>query len=395
VSKGMGILCGLAALSLVIGHPEARADAPVPAKKPRQATPGAPADQAAPAVEGGLLKGPATVPPHWSRNHCPDTIPDGASYYIVVKGDTLWDIARRFLGNPYLWPQIWDKNRCITDAHWIYPGDALIIPDINVVAPGAGGTGTGTEETPETAGGPSGGRVGGPTGPALIPAIEETALQCAPYVVDDREDESLKLVGSEDGATKIAFADRDIMYLNKGTNSGVKAGDVYSLHHPTYTVKHPETGRGIGTKIETTGWARVILVQENTATVVVEQACQDIHLGDYLKTFEKVQVPLITEHPRPTRLTPPSGKVVGTVVDMQDDATIAGDRSIMVLNLGSANGIAPGSLFVLYKVMYPSVPTPRIVLGEAVAVAVRERTTTVRIINSNDAVMPGDKAELQ
>jgi hypothetical protein len=313
----------------------------------------------------------------------------------VVKGDTLWDIARRFLGNPYLWPQIWDRNRCITDAHWIYPGDVLIIPDVNVLAPGAGGTGVGTEETPESAAGAGIAGAGGPTGPALIPSIEETALQCAPYVVDGHEDESLKVVGSEDGATKIAFADRDILYLNKGTNAGVKAGDVYTLQHSAYEVKHPETGRGIGLKIETTGWVRVILVQENTATVVVEQACADIHLGDYLKTFEKVQVPLITEHARPTRLTPPSGKVVGTVVDMQDDATIAGDRQLVILNLGTANGITPGSLFVVYKVMYPSVPTPRIVLGEAVVVAVRERTATVRIINSNDAIMPGDKAELQ
>ena len=373
MSKGMGILCGVAALSLVLGSAETRADAPVPATRPRPAAPAAPADQPAPAVEGGLLKGPATLPPHWSRNHCPDTVPDGALYYVVVKGDTLWDIARRFLGNPYLWPQIWDRNRCITDAHWIYPGDVLIIPDVNVLAPGAGG----------------------PTGPALIPSIEETALQCAPYVVDGHEDDSLKVIGSEDGATKIAFADRDILYLNKGTNAGVKAGDVYTLQHAAYEVKHPETGRGIGLKIETTGWVRVILVQENTATVVVEQACADIHLGDYLKTFEKVQVPLITEHARPTRLTPPSGKVVGTVVDMQDDATIAGDRQLVILNLGTANGITPGSLFVVYKVMYPSVPTPRIVLGEAVVVAVRERTATVRIINSNDAVMPGDKAELQ
>jgi len=313
----------------------------------------------------------------------------------VVKGDTLWDIARRFLGNPYLWPQIWDRNRCITDAHWIYPGDVLIIPDVNVLAPGAGGTGVGTEETPESAAGAGTAGAGGPTGPALIPSIEETALQCAPYVVDGHEDDSLKVVGSEDGATKIAFADRDILYLNKGTNAGVKAGDVYTLQHAAYEVKHPETGRGIGLKIETTGWVRVILVQENTATVVVEQACADIHLGDYLKTYEKVQVPLITEHARPTRLTPPSGKVVGTVVDMQDDATIAGDRQLVILNLGTANGITPGSLFVVYKVMYPSVPTPRIVLGEAVVVAVRERTATVRIINSNDAIMPGDKAELQ
>src|SRR5215204_1373712 len=133
----MGILCGVAALSLVLGLSGAGADAPVPARRSRPASPAAsaPADQSALAVEGGLLKGPATLPAHWSRNHCPETVPDGASYYIVVKGDTLWDIARRFLGNPYLWPQIWDRNRCITDAHWIYPGDVLIIPDVNVVAP--------------------------------------------------------------------------------------------------------------------------------------------------------------------------------------------------------------------------------------------------------------------
>jgi hypothetical protein len=30
-----------------------------------------------------------------------------------------------------------------------------------------------------------------------------------------------------------------------------------------------------------------------------------------------------------------------------------------------------------------------------VAVAVRDRTATVRILNSNDAIMAGDKAELQ
>jgi len=395
VSKGMGMLCGMAALSLVLGHADARGDAPPPAKKPRLVRAPA-AAQPAPAAspEAGLLRGPATVPAHWSRNHCPDSIPEGAAYYIVVKGDTLWDIARRFLGNPYLWPQIWDKNRCITDAHWIYPGDALIIPEVNVVAPGAGGAGAGTEETP-AGGGPTGARGPSTPGQILFPSIEETALQCASYVVDGREDESLRLVGSEQGATKVAFGDRDILYLNKGSNAGVKAGDVYTLHHETYAVKHPDSGKAIGLKIEVTGWVRVILVQENTATVMVEQACADIHLGDYLKPFERVQVPLVVEHSRPTRLTPPSGKVVGTVVDMQDDASIAGDRQIVTLNLGTANGIAPGSLFVLYKVMYPSVPTPRIVLGEAVAVAVRDRTTTVRILNSNDAIMNGDKAELQ
>src|SRR5439155_392605 len=79
----------------------------------------------------------------------PETIPDGATYYIIVRGDTLWDLAGKYLGNPYLWPQIWDQNRYITDAHWIYPGDPLIMPKVALVserAGEAGGIAPGAEE---------------------------------------------------------------------------------------------------------------------------------------------------------------------------------------------------------------------------------------------------------
>ena len=122
---------------------------------------------------------------------------------------------------------------------------------------------------------------------------EELSLQCAMYVVQDREDESLYLVGSEQGGDKVALAERDIVYLNKGSNAGVKAGDLYTLHHVAYPVRHPVSGKKLGTKIETTGWVKVILVQEDTACAVIEQSCLDIHAGDYLKPFEKVNVPMV------------------------------------------------------------------------------------------------------
>ena len=93
-----------------------------------------------------LQTGPATIPAHWSRYKYPESIPEGATYYIIKRGDTLWDLSGKFLGNPFLWPQIWDQNRYITDAHWIYPGDPLILPKVSLVTEGAGDGGEGAGE---------------------------------------------------------------------------------------------------------------------------------------------------------------------------------------------------------------------------------------------------------
>lgn len=377
--KATRLLCGLAALCLALAQAEAQESVATATAKPA-------------ASSGELLRGPATIPQHWSRYKYPETIPEGAVYYIIVRGDTLWDLAGKFLGNPFLWPQIWDQNRYITDAHWIYPGDPLILPEVALVTDRAGEAGAVSNE-PTEEGMP--GRVTTAGGDVLFPAIEEMALQCAMYVVGDAEDQSLMVIGSENGQTKLAFADRDILYMNKGSNAGVKAGDLYMLQHEAYDVKHPESGRTLGKKVEPTGWVRVILVQDNSSTVVVERACADMHVGDYAKPFEKASVPLILRRAPATRLTPPSGKAGGFVVDIADDSMIAGQGQVLSVNLGTADGLAPGTILTVYKIMYPSVPTSRNVLGEAAVVAVRENTATVRLLQSNDHIMNGDRVEVQ
>lgn len=385
--KATGLLSGLGVLSLALAT--AQADGPVTA--PRTDAPAA-APATTPQGGGELQTGPATIPPHWSRYQCPDTIPEGATYYIIVRGDTLWDIAGRFLGNPFLWPQIWDANRCITDAHWIYPGDPLIMPSVALVSDQAGQAGEGEAGAGEGEQPPV---PGAAAGDVLVPAIEEMALQCAHYILQEPEDTSLYVVGSEQGADKNAFGDRDLLYLNRGTSAGVKAGDLYTIHHASYEVKHPDSGRTIGRKIETTGWGRVILAEENSAILMVEGACEDIHAGDYVKPLVKVSVPLIMRRPPADRLTPPTGKTEGAVVDIGQDSVIAGENQLVSINLGTEHGIAPGNIFTVFKTMYPSVPTPRNVLGELVVVSVQEKTATARVIYSGAEIMNGDRVELR
>jgi hypothetical protein len=47
--------------------------------------------------------------------------------HIVEEGDTLWDLSDKYLGSPWMWPEIWERNRFLTNPHYIYPGIRIVI----------------------------------------------------------------------------------------------------------------------------------------------------------------------------------------------------------------------------------------------------------------------------
>ena len=58
--------------------------------------------------------------------------PDAPEQYVVKNGDTLWSISRRYLYNPWQWPQLWGSNRTqISNPQKIYPGQVLTLRYVN------------------------------------------------------------------------------------------------------------------------------------------------------------------------------------------------------------------------------------------------------------------------
>ena len=86
---------------------------------------------------------------HWTAYTPPDpaTYPAGAKTHEIKAGDTLWALAQTYYGNAYLWPQLWESNTWVTDAHWIYPGDVLLVEGEGGATAAAAAAGEGTEST--------------------------------------------------------------------------------------------------------------------------------------------------------------------------------------------------------------------------------------------------------
>jgi Carboxypeptidase regulatory-like domain len=144
---------------------------------------------------------------------------------------------------------------------------------------------------------------------------------------------------------------------------------------------------GTGTRGEhTAGLVQVVSASDRSSVAVVIYACDALKNGDVLVAFTPESV-------RPVEARGvPDYNDAARILFADEAQTLAAPRRLMVIDRGTALGIRVGQRLTLFRRRGGGGPE---VTGEAIVVAVRTDSATIRIEHVTDAVMSGDLAAPQ
>jgi len=209
------------------------------------------------------------------------------------------------------------------------------------------------------------------------------ALACAPASSYGLPATPLRLTGGQDVVTRRIYGTGDLVTLNAGSTNGIRVGQEFYVRRVLVQSGHKSDGSEPVT-IRTAGWIKVWAVDDAMSLATVTHACDSLEVGDYLEPF-KLPEPVV---PNPNK--PKAERDHYARVMLGDDLkTIFGKGDFFTINRGTQDGLKPGAQFVVYRDKKEK-DNFLFELGEAVAVNVGERASTLRVTLSRDAFIEGD-----
>lgn len=273
--------------------------------------------------------------------------------YTVKKGDTLWDIANRYLKDAWRWPEIWQANQQIRNPHLIFPGDNLLlchIQDRAVVAVDGGGGCDEVIANLTNKASISGGNGQDRLSPQIrvedlnvaIPAIPLQAIRA--YLSDSR------VMGAEDFAKapyvvsgeskRVITGQGDKVYV-RGTD--MTLGGSYGIYRKGVRYDDPDTKEFLGFEAEDIGAGKITATQDNIATLELARTTQEVRIEDRIFASEARPVTPIF-YP-----SNPEGVKQGRIVRIMASLGSGGLNSVVVINRGERDGVKQGHTFALYQ----------------------------------------------
>lgn len=280
--------------------------------------------------------------------------PNHPDRYVVVKGDTLWDISARFLKDPWRWASVWKINQQIKNPHLIYPGDVIMLtydangqPQLSVLRDEKAAPTTGTTPAPavveptDTSPAPAGMNVVKLSPKArvealsnAIPTISPDAIVpflTQPLVVGKHELENAGYVtiGLD---SRVALGDGSEFYARK---LGPNPVEYYQIFRPGKALRNPDTGELLAYEAMYLGDA-TLLKAGDPSKLVVTTVKQEIVPTDRLLAAPK-RASLPYYYPRA-----PDKNVHGRILSAINGLAEFGPDAIVAISLGEREGMQEG-----------------------------------------------------
>lgn len=135
------------------------------------------------------------------------------------------------------------------------------------------------------------------------------------------------------------------------------------------------------------GLVQIVAAAEHSSVAVVVYACDELRIGDFLASFK-------AQPPRdPDPLGVPVYDDAARILLADEGQTFGVPRRLMVIDRGEDHGIRVGQRFTLFRQV--GARARREVVGDAVVVAVRSDSATVRVDRASDVITAGDWAAPQ
>ena len=191
--------------------------------------------------------------------------------------------------------------------------------------------------------------------------------------------ESFGTIRSRRYATNGLYAQGDELVVDGGTASGLEVGRNFVVRR-TYRIGWDP---GTETGEHTAGLVQIVEATDQSAVAVVIYACDDMIPGDRLASFTLPPRRAPAPHGTPDYrhaariLFPDSGQLLGA------------PRRMLVIDRGAMSGARVGDRVTLFRRRSYDGSAP-VVIGEAIVVAVRMDSATIRVEHVSDAIFAGD-----
>lgn len=219
--------------------------------------------------------------------------------------------------------------------------------------------------------------------------VTETDLHCTHFIAD-HQSEDIIITGSEMMTWgKIDYADHDRMFINKGSNSGIKDMDVFLVLGKGAKIYHPVTGKLLGTYYLKKSLAQVYCLYEDKAVITLMSGCQPVQIGDIVIPYKTME-PIFKKKLDYQLCRLPKGGVEGRVVVANIytnlDRQMASEGQYVTVDIGNSV-TSVGDWLIFYIFIRPDLPP--VIAGVGIVIDTQNTCSTVKVVDSTHPVEVG------